>query len=418
MFLNMSEIIVFISTSVSLIVSSIVLVYFRMFRKSQSVIYQLPPSRQGALVPVSPYQALPNLSNLALEQSSKIHYEQAALVIEFNEMLSAELKLLRNNNENRTITGPVLNAIASIISNPFVAEIAQNKVGYYLVKASRDANFMIANGVKVAQEFGKSTQAGPRAVIVGGAVTGAVTLSGPAVVAVALAATAEYILTAKIDRISKTADLVHNRQLAEALSAADHVSQLVQRLRGYDNPSDWPEVLMSPLATAHHELIRQTLVAIRLRNLILDDDIDDKAQPSDPSVGNYSSAYDELAAGYQLLMVAAQAAAARLVHAQSHGDAVTTAELEWQLCDHITKLREHQEVIDSLADRKSPWFKKKWGRTLISLRNAHSGIISLIEAREYQFALMVDGSKVEMFALPAAPIYLPETDPLSGTSGE
>jgi hypothetical protein len=418
MFLNMSEIIVFISTTVSLIVSSIVLVYFRKFRKSQSVIYRLPTLRQGALVPVSPYQALPNLSNLTLEQSSKIHYEQAALVIEFNELLSSELELLRKNNEFSTIKGPVLKAIASILDNPVVAEIAQKKTGYYLVRASRDANFMIANGVKVAQEFGKSTQAGPKAVIVGGAVTGAVALSGTAVVAVALAATAEYILTAKIDRISKTADLVHNRQLAEALSAADHVSQLVQRLRGYDNPSDWPEVLMSPLATAHHELIRQTLVAIRLRNLILDDDIDDKAQPSDPLVGNHSSAFYELAAGYELLMVAAQAAAARLVHALSHGDAVTTAELEWQLHDHIKKLKEHQEVIDSLADRKSPWFKKKWGRSLINLRNTFSEVISIIEANEYQFALMVEGSEVEMFALPAAPIYLPETAPLSDMAGE
>jgi hypothetical protein len=190
MFLNMSEIIVFISTSVSLIVSSIVLVYFRKFRKSQSVIYRLPTLRQGALVPVSPYQTLPNLSNLTLEQSSKIHYEQAALVIEFNELLSSELELLRKNNEFSTIKGPVLKAIASILDNPVVAEIAQKKTGYYLVKASRDANFMIANGVKVAQEFGKSTQAGPKAVIVGGAVTGAVALSGTAVVAVALAATA------------------------------------------------------------------------------------------------------------------------------------------------------------------------------------------------------------------------------------
>lgn len=414
----MSEIIVFISASVSLIVSSIVLVYFRKFRKSQSVIYRLPTLRQGALVPVSPYQALPNLSNLALEQSSKIHYEQAALVIKFNELLSSELQLLRKNNELSNIKGPVLNAIASILDNPVVAEIAKNKTGYYLVKASKDANFMIANGVKVAQEFGKSTQAGPKAVIVGGGVTGAVALGGPAVAAVALAAIAEYILTAKIDRISKTAGLIHNRQLAEALSAADHVNQLVQRLHEYDDPSEWPEVLMSPLATAHHELTRQTLVAIRLRSLILKNDMDEKTQPSDPLLGDHFSAYYELAAGYELLMVAAQAAAARLVHAQSHGDTVTTAELEWQLHDHIKKLKEHQEVIDSLADRKSPWFKKKWGRSLINLRNTFAEIISVIEANEYQFALMVEGSEVEMFALPAAPIYLSETVPISDTAGE
>jgi hypothetical protein len=326
-------------------------------------------------------------------------------VIQFNEQLRSELQLARTSGRLSTITGPLAKAMASLLNNPKITDTAFGKAGYYIVKASPNAKFMTANGVKVAQEAGKSGQAGARAVIVGGA---AVAL-GPELAAIALSAVAEYILTAKIEQIGKVAELVHHRQMAEALSTADQVLQLVQRLREYDEPSEWPEVLVAPLVTAHHELSRQAFAAARLRDLILSDDQDGTLQPAGPATGNRSSAFYELAAGYELFAAATQAAAARLVHAQAHGDDVTTAELEWQLHHHIAQLREHHKAIDDLTDRKSRWFNQGWGRTLSGLREAHAEVIALVEAEEYQFVLAIDGPKAELLALPATSTKLSET---------
>lgn len=368
---------------------------------------------QGALVPVSHPRPLPDLSRLSLEPIPSDLRAQAALVIQFNERLSSELRSARTSGQLSTIKGPLANALGSLLNNPKVTETAFGKAGYYLVKASPGAKFMTANGVKVAQEAGKAGQAGTRAVVIGGA---AVAL-GPELAAVALAATAEYILTAKVEQVGKVAELVHHRQMAESLSTADQVLQLVQRLREYDDPSEWPEVLIAPLVTAHHELGRQTFAAARLRDLILSNDLDGALQPAGPAAGSRSSAFYELAAGYELYAAAAQAAAARIVHAQAHGDDVTTRELEWQLHHHIAQLREHHKAIDDLTNRKSRWFKQGWGRSLNGLREAHADIIALIEAQEYQFILAIDGLKAEMLALPAAPIKSSETAVATETAG-
>lgn len=360
---------------------------------------------QGALVPVSRLRPLPNLSQINLEPMPHHLRAQAALVIQFNEHLSSELQLARTSGRFSTIKGPLASALASLLNNPKVVDTAFGKAGYYLVKASPGAKFMTAKGVKVAQEAGKAGQAGARAVVIGGT---AVAL-GPELAAIALAATAEYILTAKIEQIGKVAELVHHRQMAEALSTADQVLHLVQRLRDYDDPSEWPEVLIAPLVTAHHELSRQAFAAARLRDLILSDDMDGALQPAGPAAGNRSSAFYELAAGYELYAAATQAAAARLVHAQAHGDDITTAELEWQLHQHISQLREHHKAIDDLTNRKSRWFKQGWGRSLSGLREAHAEVIALVEAEEYQFVLAIDGPKAELLALPAAATQPSET---------
>ncbi|MBK8332674.1 MAG: hypothetical protein IPL07_09890 [Acidimicrobiaceae bacterium] len=309
------------------------LVLFRV-RTLQSPEASPPPTArpvQGALVPVSSLRPLPDLSQISLEPIPHHLHVHAALVIQFNEHLSSELQLARTSGRLSAIKGPLANAMASLLNNPKVMDTALGKAGYYLVKASPGAKFMTANGVKVAQEAGKAGQAGARAIVIGGA---ALAL-GPELAAVALAATAEYIMTAKIEQVGKVAELIHHRQMAEALSTSDQVLQLVQRLREYDDPSEWPEVLIAPLVTAHHELSRQAFAAARLRELILSDDLDGALQPAGPAAGNRSSAFYELAAGYELYAAAAQAAAARLVHAQAHGDEVTTAELEWQLHHHI-----------------------------------------------------------------------------------
>lgn len=386
----------------------------RSLHQSASALIHTTASRQGALVPASSSRLFPDLSKIILEPIPNHLFAQAALVIEFNEQLSSDLKLRRINDQLSTIKGPLASAISSLLKNPKVMDTALGKAGYYIVKASPGVQFMTANGAKVAQERGVAGLAGKRAVIIGGS---AIAIA-PELIAVALAFYAEYILTVNVERIGKIAELVHQRQLAEALSTSDQVLQLIQRLRQYENPTEWPEVLVSPLVTAHHELCRQTFAATRLRESILNNDLEGKLQPADPTIGDKSSAFYELAAGYEIHAVAAQAAAARLVHALAHGDDVTTAELEWQLHDHIKNLSEHHKAIDDLTNRKSRWFKQGWGRTLKGLREAHGEIISLVEAREYQFGLVFDGSKAEMFALPAAPIYLPETAPLSDTAGE
>ena len=360
---------------------------------------------QGALVPVSSLRPLPDLSRVSLEHVPHHVHAQAALVIQFNEHLSSELQLARTSGRLSTIKGPAAQAMASLLNNPKVMDTVLGKAGYYLVKASPGAQWMTANGVKVAQEAGKAGQAGTRAVVIGGAAFAL----GPELAAVALAATAEYILTAKIEQVGKAAELIHHRQMAEALGTADQVLQLVQRLREYDDPSDWPEVLIAPLVTAHNELSRQAFAAARLRDLILSGDPEGTRQPAGPGAGDRSGAFYELAAGYELYAVATQAAAARLVHAHAHGDDVTTAELEWQLHRHIEQLRDHHKAINDLTDRKSRWFKQGWGRSLGGLREANASVISLIEAKEFQFVLAIDGPRSEMLALPAAPIRLSET---------
>lgn len=96
------------------------------------------------------------------------------------------------------------------------------------------------------------------------------------------------------------------------------------------------------------------------------------------------------------------------MHAQAHGDEVTTTELEWQLHHHVARPREHHKAIDDLTNRKSRQFKQGWGRSLNGLREAHAEVISLVEAQEYQFVLALDGPKAAMLALPAALIHLPE----------
>lgn len=390
-------------------------VVLRLFKKRTVEDSVLPAARrtQGAFVPVSSPRPLPDLHSISLEPVDEGLQAQAALVIEFNEGLSSTFELLRSSGQFRAATGPLADALASLLNNPRVMDTVLGKAGYYLVKASPKARFMTKDGVRVAQEFGKAGQAGSRAVVVGGV---GVALA-PELAAVALAATAQYILTVNVEQIGKVAEVVHHRQMAEALGTADQVLHLVRRLQAYDDPRDWPEVLIAPLATAHLELSRQTFAAARLRDLILHDDSDGELQPAGPSAGSRSSAFYELAAGYELYAAAAQAAAARLVHAQAHGDEVSTSEHESQLHHHIAQLSEHHRAINELTDRKSRRFKQSWGRSLSGLREAHAEVIALAEAHEYRFVLAIDGPQATMLALPAAPTNAQEQSTLSDTTG-
>lgn len=361
---------------------------------------------QGALVPVSVPRSLPNLSSITLTPIANGLHASSALVIQSADQLSARLEFARANGFLSTIKGPVASAVASLLGNPKVIDTVLGKAGLYLVKASPGAKWMTANGAKVAQETGKAGHAGTRAVIIGGAAFAL----GPELIAVGLATYAEYVMTTKIERVGKVTDLIHHRQVAEVLSTADQTLYLIGRLREYENPGDWPEVLIAPLVTAHIEVSRQTYAAARLRELIMSGDPEGERQPAAPAVGDRSSAYYELAAGYELLAVAAQGAAVRLVHALAHGDEVTAAELELQLHHHLEQLREHHQTIDAIADRKSRRFKQGWGKTLSGLRESHAGVIALVEAQEYEFVLEIDGPKVEMRALPPGSAHLPPAD--------
>lgn len=409
----MTELAVVLAVIAALIAVVAVLIAVRLvgspLRRSGAAVtaeHQVPPATKGALVPISSPRQLPDLAKISLERLPERVNAQAALVIDYRDHLSSELQLARTNGTLDTIKGPVASALASLLGNPQFMNTVLGKAGYYIVKASPGAKFLTAHGNKVAQEASKAGQAGARAVVVGGAAF-AMT---PVLASVALSAVAEYILITKIERVGKVADLVHHRQLAEALSTADQVLELIGRLRAYDDPRDWPEVLISPLVTAHHELTRQAFAAERLRVLILGNDPDETKRPSDPGAGDKSSAFHELAAGYEIYAVAAQAAAARLVHAQAHDDDVTTAEMEWQLHRHIGQLREHHKAIDAVTNRKSRLFKQGWGNSLKGLRGTHSAVIALIEAQEYQFLLALDGPKPELLALPAASIEIPVAD--------
>jgi len=362
-----------------------------------------PGRPQGALVPISAPRSLPDLRSIDLTPIAHGSRSQAALVIQSADQLSASLQLARVKGTLSTIQGPVASAVASLLNNPKIMDTVLGKAGLYLVKASPGAKWMTANGVKVAQEAGKAGQAGTRAVIIGGAAFAL----GPELIAVGLATYAEYVITVKIERVGKVAGLIHHRQVADVLSTADQVLYLIGRLREYDTPGDWPEVLVAPLVTAHIELSRQTFAAARLRELIMSGDPDGDRQPAEPAAGDRSSAYYELAAGYELLAVAAQGAAVRLVHALANGDEVTAAELELQLHHHIEQLREHHRAIDALTNRKSRWFKQGWGKALSGLRESHAEVIALVEAQEYEFVLAIEGPKVELLALPPASTDLP-----------
>jgi len=362
-----------------------------------------PGRPQGALVPISAPRSLPDLRSIDLTPIAHGSRSQAALVIQSADQLSASLQLARVKGTLSTIQGPVASAVASLLNNPKIKDTVLGKAGLYLVKASPGAKWMTANGVKVAQEAGKAGQAGTRAVIIGGAAFAL----GPELIAVGLATYAEYVITVKIERVGKVAGLIHHRQVADVLSTADQVLYLIGRLREYDTPGDWPEVLVAPLVTAHIELSRQTFAAARLRELIMSGDPDGDRQPAEPAAGDRSSAYYELAAGYELLAVAAQGAAVRLVHALANGDEVTAAELELQLHHHIEQLREHHRAIDALTNRKSRWFKQGWGKALSGLRESHAEVIALVEAQEYEFVLAIEGPKVELLALPPASTDLP-----------
>jgi len=362
-----------------------------------------PGRPQGALVPISAPRSLPDLRSIDLTPIAHGSRSQAALVIQSADQLSASLQLARVKGTLSTIQGPVASAVASLLNNPKIMDTVLGKAGLYLVKASPGAKWMTANGVKVAQEAGKAGQAGTRAVIIGGAAFAL----GPELIAVGLATYAEYVMTVKIERVGKVAGLIHHRQVADVLSTADQVLYLIGRLREYDTPGDWPEVLVAPLVTAHIELSRQTFAAARLRELIMSGDPDGDRQPAEPAAGDRSSAYYELAAGYELLAVAAQGAAVRLVHALANGDEVTAAELELQLHHHIEQLREHHRAIDALTNRKSRWFKQGWGKALSGLRESHAEVIALVEAQEYEFVLAIEGPKVELLALPPASTDLP-----------
>lgn len=362
---------------------------------------------QGALMPVSIAQPSVDLGSTALETLPCDAVPEIVMRIERAEGLRDELHAARARSDLTAVRGPAATALASLLGNPRVVDTFLGKAGLYLVSASPNASWMIANGLKVAQEAGKGGQAGVRAVVIGGAAFAL----GPQLAAVALSATAEHLLMAHVERVGRAVALVHHRQLAEALGCADRTRDLLERLRDYGDPADWPEILVAPLISAHLDLAGKAATAERLRESIVAGSADGTRRPARPGIGNSPGALHELAAAYEILAVALQAAAARLLHALSHGDLVSAAVLESDVRQHIRQLSEHHQAIQNAARQKPRWFRTTWGSRLAALCESHAAFMSYLDAQQHRYLLFVDDTTTELVALP------PETVPQSESAG-
>lgn len=311
-----------------------------------------------------------------------------------------------------TIVGPLANAVQALAGSERIMGTLMKMGGYAVVKVPRGARFMSANGKKVAQVFGKGTQAGSKAQVVGFAGVGAL---APELIGVGAALAAEYVLVAKIEQAGRVASLVHQRQVSEALAAGDAGRALVERTRNWsDDARDWPEVLVRQLVDCHTELALQARASNRMRDLVLatpdDDAEDDKTRPAKPGSGDSAQAGAELTAGYEVHASAAQVAAVRLEHALAHGDEATASVLLLDLAQHLDDLREHHRILIEVSDRQpGRWFKRNWGSTIEWIAKGYSPLVERLESRgQFMLTLSQDGTP-ELRALPPGMLELPET---------
>ena len=147
------------------------------------------------------------------------------------ERLDDTLIAAHQHGELLTSTGPIARALASLTGNQRLVGALAGNAGYWVVRAPRGTKWLTAGGRPVAQAAGPGGQVGAKAVIVGGTAVALV----PELAAVATAALAEYILTMKVERVGKIVSLVHQRQVSDALAAADQTRGLVGRIRAFSN---------------------------------------------------------------------------------------------------------------------------------------------------------------------------------------
>jgi hypothetical protein len=371
----------------------------RQVTASSTELVRVPSS--GAVVPRSAREWRPEVALASLAPSS-VHGvtpagPDAAIVVSFLDRLDDRLTAAHRHGELPTITGPVARALASLAGNERLVGALLGKAGYWVVQAPRGTKWLTAAGRPVAQASSTAGQAGTRAVIVGGTAVA----FAPELAAVAAAAVAEYILTAKVERVGKMVSLVHHRQVSEALAAADQARSLVGRIRAFsDEPTDWPEVLLQRLVECHNTLAHQAAASDRIRDLVLGEaDGEARKQPRLPGSGDRGSAIAELAAGYQVHSIAAQAAALRTEHAIAHGDAVTARVVQDDLATHLDGLRRHHEIIDGISDQRRRWFYG-WGGDVAALGEQYGPLVELLDAPEFRFLVAVGGAEPEVLVLP------------------
>lgn len=364
----------------------------------------------GALVPSSARVWRPEVALAALEPSAVGEAMPAeldpAFVVSFLERLDDTLIAAHRHGELPTIAGPVARALASLAGNQRLVGALAGKAGYWVVRAPRGTKWLTAGGRPVAQAAGPAGQVGAKAVVVGGT---AVALA-PELAAVAAVAFAEYILTIKVERVGKIVSLVHHRQVSEALAAADQARSLVRRIRAFSNePTDWPDALLQRLVGCYHDLERQASASDRIRDLVLGkaDAATDK-QPREPGTGDRGAAIAELAAGYQVHAIAAQAAALRAEHAIAHGDTVTAQVVLDDLATHVDGLLRHHDVIDGISEQRRRWFSG-WGADVTALGAQYRRLVELLDAPEFQFLVAIGDAEAEaeVLALPPSRVALP-----------
>jgi hypothetical protein len=310
-----------------------------------------------------------------------------------------------------TIAGPIARAVQALAGSERLVGTLMQMGGYAVVKVPRGSKWMVANGHKVAQVFGKGSQAGARAQVVGFAGVGAV---APELIAVGAALAAEYVLVAKIEQAGRVASLVHQRQVSEALAAGDAGRALVARTRNWsEDARDWPEILVRQLVDCHAELALQARASNRMRDLVLaaPDDAaeDERSRPAKPGSGDAAQAGAELTAGYEVHASAAQVAAVRLEHAIAHGDEATASVLFLELAQHLDDLREHHRILTEVSEQRRRWFKTKWGSTVESITKGYTPLVDRLGS-DAQFMLTIgDDGTPELRALPPSMLELPES---------
>lgn len=362
----------------------------------------------GALVPNSTEVWRPERSLVALGppavSDTMLATVEPAIVMSFMDRLDERLSAARELGELASVAGPVARGLTALASNERLVGTLAGKAGYWVVQAPRGTTWLTAAGRPVAQATGPSGQVGAKAVIVGGT---AVALA-PELAAVGAAALAEYVLTMRVERVGKIVSLVHQRQMSEALAAADEARELVDRIRTLSRePTDWPDVLLQRLVGCHHDLARQSSASDRIRDLVLGAaDATTMKQPRQPGSGDRGAAIAELAAGYQVHAMAAQAAAIRAEHAIAHGDTVTAHVVLDDLATHLVGLRRHHEVIDGISEQRRHWFSG-WGGDVTALGAQYRPLVELLDVPEFQFLVAIGGPTPEVLALPPDYLALP-----------
>lgn len=358
-------------------------------------------SSSGAVVPRSTGVWRPEVALASLEPSRSHAHSPAvpedAIIMTFLEGIDATLTVAHKHGELPTVAGPVARGLTSLASNERLVGALAGKAGYWIVKAPRGVNWLTAAGRPVAQASSTGGQAGARAVIVGGTAVA----FAPELAAVAAAAAAEYILTMKVERVGKIISLVHQRQVSEALAASDQARSLVNRIRAFSNePTEWPDALLYRLVDCYQNLAYQSSASDRIRDLVLGQaDADPKKQPRLPGTGDRGSAIAELAAGYQVHAIAAQAAALRAEHSIAHGDIVTAQVVLDDLAAHLNGLARHHEIIDGISEQRRRWFYG-WGGDVTALGSQYRPLVELLDVPEFRFLVAVGGDKPGVLALP------------------